>query len=386
MNKAYRFRLFPNNEQTVLIRKTFGCVRFVYNRMLENRITIYELYKDDKEALKKQKYAMPADYKAENPWLKEVDSLALANAQLNLNVAYKNFFRDKSVGFPKFKSKHHDKKSYTTNNQKGTIRIINDRTIRLPKLKDVKIKLHRKIPENTIIKSATISETATGEYYISILVEYEEKIQLITPKAEKVLGLDYSSKSLYIDSEGNSPDYPKFYRQAEKKLKKAQRKLSGRKKGGENRKKQRMKVARLHEKVANQRKDFLHKLSRQIANANDAVAIEDLNMRGMAQGLHLAKSTNDNGFGMLKTFLAYKLSEQGKFLIVIDKWYPSSKTCHVCGEKNKALTLSDRVWGCKKCGTMLERDINAAINIKREGCRILGIEEMKHIEPLDKWG
>ena len=211
MNKAYRFRLFPNNEQTVLIRKTFGCVRFVYNRMLENRITIYELYKDDKEALKKQKYAMPADYKAENPWLKEVDSLALANAQLNLNVAYKNFFRDKSVGFPKFKSKHHDKKSYTTNNQKGTIRIINDRTIRLPKLKDVKIKLHRKIPENTIIKSATISETATGEYYISILVEYEEKIQLITPKAEKVLGLDYSSKSLYIDSEGNSPDYPKFY-------------------------------------------------------------------------------------------------------------------------------------------------------------------------------
>jgi len=154
---------------------------------------------------------MPADYKAENPWLKEVDSLALANAQLNLNVAYKNFFRDKSVGFPKFKSKHHDKKSYTTNNQKGTIRIINDRTIRLPKLKDVKIKLHRKIPENTIIKSATISETATGEYYISILVEYEEKIQLITPKAEKVLGLDYSSKSLYIDSEGNSPDYPKFY-------------------------------------------------------------------------------------------------------------------------------------------------------------------------------
>ena len=211
MNKAYRFRLFPNNEQTVLIRKTFGCVRFVYNRMLENRITIYELYKDDKESLKKQKYAMPADYKAENPWLKEVDSLALANAQLNLNVAYKNFFRDKSVGFPKFKSKHHDKKSYTTNNQKGTIRIINDRTIRLPKLKDVKIKLHRKIPENTIIKSATISETATGEYYISILVEYEEKIQLITPKAEKVLGLDYSSKSLYIDSEGNSPDYPKFY-------------------------------------------------------------------------------------------------------------------------------------------------------------------------------
>src|SRR5690554_6907111 len=164
--------------------------------MLANRKAIYEKYKDDKEALKQQKYTLPADYKSEYPWLKEVDSLALANAQLNLQAAYKNFFRDKSVGFPKFKSKHHDRKSYTTNNQKGTIRFIDDKTIRLPKLKDVHIKMHRPLPQNAIIKSATISQTPTGKYYIAILVEYETEIIQVEPVKEKVIGLDYSSRTL----------------------------------------------------------------------------------------------------------------------------------------------------------------------------------------------
>ena len=373
MNKAYKYRLYPNKEQAILINKTFGCVRFVYNRMHADRKAIYEKYKDDREALKRQKYPMPADYKKEFPWLKEVDSLALANAQLNLNRAYNNFFRDKSVGFPKFKSKHHDKKSYTTNNQKGTIRFIDSKAIRLPKLKDVRIKMHRPLPQNVIIKSATISQTPTGKYYIAIVVQYEVQIKPITPTVETTIGLDYSSKALFVDSKTNSPDYPKYYRQAEARLKREQRKLSKRKKGGQNRAKQRRKVAKLHEKVANQRKDFLHQLSRQIANAYDGVAIENLNMRGMAQGLNLAKSTNDNGFGMLKTFLAYKLAEQGKQLVIIDKWYPSSKLCHICKHENKELTLADRNWTCPHCGTKLDRDVNAAINIKNEGCRILGI-------------
>ncbi len=373
MNKAYVYRLYPNKEQSTLINKTFGCVRFVYNQMLSNRKTVYEQYKDDKEALRLQKYNLPSYYKKEFEWLKEVDSLALANAQLNLQTAYNNFFRDKSVGFPKFKSKHHDRKSYTTNNQKGSIRLINNKTIRLPKLKDVRIKLHRQLPQDSIIKSATISQSPTGKYYISILVEFEKSIKPITPAIETVLGLDYSSKALYVDSESVSAEYPRFYRKAESKLKKAQRKLSKRKKGSKNRDKQRLKVARLHEKTANQRKDFLHKLSRQITNAYTAIVIEDLNMKGMAQGLHLAKSTNDNGFGMLKTFLAYKLAEQGKQLVIVDKWYPSSKLCHVCNHKNTELTLADRIWTCENCGTELDRDINAAINIKNEGCRMLGI-------------
>lgn len=373
MNKAYKYRLYPNNEQKILINKTFGCVRFVYNKMLANRKAIYEQYKDDKEAMKQQKYLLPADFKKEFEWLKEVDSLALANAQQNLNAAYRNYFRDKSIGFPKFKSKHHDRKSYTTNNQGGTIRLNNNKTIRLPKLKDVPIKLHRQIPKRSRIKSATISKTATGKYYISILVEFELVVEPKVPTPETVIGLDYSSKTLYVDSQAYSADYPKFYRQMEAKLKKEQRKLSKRQKGGKNRNKQRQKVAKLHDKVANQRKDYLHKMSRKIANTYDAVVIEDLNMRGMAQGLRLAKSTNDNGFGMLKTFLEYKLIEQGKRLVVIDKWFPSSKLCRFCGTVNKELTLADRIWTCQKCGRVLDRDVNAAINIKNEGCRILGI-------------
>ena len=193
------------------------------------------------------------------------------------------------------------------------------------------------------------------------------------PVVERVIGLDYSSKGLYVDSEDNKPDYPQFYRKSEAKLKKAQRKLSNRKKGGKNREKQRKQVAKLHEKVANQRKDYLHKVSRQITNAYDAVAIEDLNMRSMAQCLNLGKSTNDNGFGMLKTFLGYKLVNQGKQLIVIDKWFPSSKVCYPCKGKNPDLTLADRIWICPHCGAVLDRDKNAATNIRYEGCRILGL-------------
>ena len=373
MNKAYKYRLYPFPEQEILINKTFGCVRFVYNKMLANRKETYEQFKDDPEALKRQKYLLPADFKKELDWLKEVDSLALANAQLHLQTAYVNFFRDNSIGFPKFKSKHRDKKTYTTNNQGGTIRIIDSKTIRLPKLKDVPIKLHRPLPPMSTIKSATISKTPTNKYYISVLVEVETVIEAAVPTPETVIGLDYSSPSLFVDNQANNADYPKFYRQAETKLKKAQRKLSRRKKGSKNREKQRYKVAKLHEQVANQRKDFLHKLSRQIADDYTAVAIENLNMRGLAQCLNLAKSTHDNGFGILKTFLAYKLAEQGKQLVVIDKWFPSSKRCHYCQNENKELTLADRTWTCGHCGKELDRDVNAAINIKNEGCRILGI-------------
>lgn len=220
MNKAYQYRLYPSREQAILINKTFGCVRFIYNQMLANRKAVYEMYKDDKEALRQQKYALPADYKKQYEWLKEVDSLALANAQLNLNTAYKNFFRTPSAGFPKFKSKHHDRKSYTTNNQKGSIRIIDDKTIRLPILKNVDIRLHRPIPESMAIKSATIHQTAAGNYYISILVEYAKEVIPISPEEENVLGMDYVSGTLYMDSEGNSADYPQYYRKSEERLKK----------------------------------------------------------------------------------------------------------------------------------------------------------------------
>jgi putative transposase len=306
-------------------------------------------------------------------YLKEVDSLALSNAQLNVKNAFKNFHQNPSSGFPKFKSKHRDKRRYTTNNQGGTIRLIDDNRIRLPKLKDMKIKLHRPFPDNGILKSATISQTPKGDYYISILFEYESDIQTVIPSPDKVIGLDYSSRSLYIDSEGNNPDYPRLYRKAQQKLAREQKKLSRRMKGGSNRNKQRIKVAKLHEKTANQRKDFLHKASRQITNVYDAVVIEDLNMRSLAQCLHLGKSTLDNGYGMLKTFLKYKLEGQGKQLIVVDRFFPSSKLCNSCHYRNRELTLADRIWECPVCGEVLDRDINAAMNLRDEGLRILGI-------------
>jgi len=372
LNKAYKFRLYPNKEQQILFSKTFGCVRFIYNKMLEERKEIYEKYKDNKEELKKQKLPTPAKYKTEFEWLKEVDSLALANAQMNLQTAYNNFFRDKSVGFPKFKSKHRDKKSYTTNNVNNSIRI-NNKKIKLPKLGYVKIVQHRQIPKNQIIKSCTISQTPSGKYYISILVEFEQQIKSIKPQKENVLGLDMDMKNLYTDSQGIRADYPQFYRKTLEKIAREQRKLSKCEKGSKNYIEQRIRVAKLHEKITNQRRNYLHQKSRKLVNKYDVVVIEDLNMQDMSQTLHLGKSVHDNSWGMFTTFLKYKLEDKGGQLIRIDKWFPSSKTCNKCGHIYSELQLSEREWVCSCCGAIIDRDYNAAKNIRDEGIRILGL-------------
>lgn len=212
--------------------------------------------------------------------------------------------------------------------------------------------------------------TPSGKYYVSVLFEYENQVQKIEPKT--FLGLDFSMHELYIDSNGNEANYPKFYRKAQDKLVKEQRKLSRMKKDSRNYEKQRIKLALVHEKVANQRKDFLHKQSRQIANAYDCVCIEDLNMKAMSQSLNFGKSVHDNGWGMFTTFLQYKLEEQGKQLIKVDKFFPSSQICNVCGYKNsQTRDLSVREWDCPNCGTHHDRDVNAAINIREEGKRLV---------------
>ena len=365
-NKAYKFRLYPTEEQANLIRKTFGCVRFVYNKMLAERKEAYEKYKDDKEQLKKQKLPTPAKYKAEFEWLKEVDSLALANAQLNLQTAYKNFFSGQN-DFPTFKSKK-DRKSYTTNVVNGNIMLLNGH-IKLPKLKMVRIKQHREIPQDYIIKSCTISMTPTGKYYVSILTEYEKEI--VQKEVETVVGLDFAMDGLYVSSEDEKANYPKFYRKMLDQLAKAQRVLSRRNKGSERWNKQRIRVAKLHEKVANQRKNFLHHKSKELATNFDVVAIEDLNMKGISQALNFGKSVADNGWGMFTSFLAYKLKEQGKQLVKIDKWFPSTKTCSSCGIV-KDMTLSERIYSCI-CGVNLDRDYNSAINIKNEAIRLISV-------------
>lgn len=361
-NKAYKFRIYPNAEQKVLFAKTFGCVRFIYNRMLSDKI---EYYKETKEKLNNT----PAQYKKEFEWLKEVDSLALANAQMNLQTAYNNFFKSPKIGFPKFKSKKSNRHSYTTNRVNGNICIKNS-CIKLPKIGLVKLKQHRQIPADYILKSVTVSQTSSGKYYASVLFEYDSRVQGKEP--QNFLGLDFSMHELYRDSNGNEPAYPKYYRQAEKQLVREQRKLSLMQKGSNNRNKQRIKVAKLHEKVANQRKDFLHKQSRQITNAYDCVCIEDLDMKAMSQSLNFGKSVSDNGWGIFTTFLKYKLEEQGKKLVKVGKFFASSQTCSVCGYKNaETKNLTVRAWDCPQCGTHHDRDINAAINIRNEGMRLV---------------
>ncbi|MDN3095790.1 IS200/IS605 family element RNA-guided endonuclease TnpB [Enterococcus faecalis] len=372
--KAYKFRLYPTEEQERFFAKSFGCVRKVYNLMLNDRIKAYKETKND--ASKKMNFPTPAKYKKDFPFLKEIDSLALANAQLNLDKAYKNFFRDKSIGFPRFKSKKNPVQSYTTNNQNGTVALIDNKFIKVPKLKSlVRIKLHRQ-PKG-IIKSATISRHSSGKYYVSLLCK-EEVSEL--PKTNSAIGIDLGIADFAILSDGQKIDNNKFTSTMEKKLKREQRKLSRRgllakKKGinlfeAKNYQKQKRKVARLHEKVMNQRTDFLNKLSTEIIKNHDIICIENLSTKGMLRNQKLAKSISDVSWSSFVTKLQYKADWYGREIIKIDKWFPSSQICSECGHKDGKKSLDIREWTCPICHTHHDRDINASINILAEGLRI----------------
>ena len=372
--KAYKFRIYPTEEQEIFFAKTFGCVRKVYNLMLNDRKKAYEEVKNDPS--KKMTFPTPAKYKKEFPFLKEVDSLALANAQLHLDKAYKNFFRDKSVGFPRFKSKKNPVQSYTTNNQNGTVALINSKFIKIPKLKSlVRIKLHRQ-PKGKI-KSATISRHSSGKYYISLLCK-EEISEL--PKTNSAIGIDLGITDFAILSDGQKIDNHKFTSKMEKKLKREQRKLSRRallakKKGiplseAKNYQKQKRKVARLHEKVMNQRTDFLNKLSTEIIKNHDIICIEDLNVKGMLRNHKLARSISDVSWSSFVAKLQYKADWYGREIIKVNQWFPSSQICSECGHKDGKKSLDIREWTCPICHTHHDRDINASINILIEGLRI----------------
>ena len=360
VNIAYKFRIYPNKVQEEMFSKTFGCTRFIYNKMLEDKCKYYELYN-------KTYHNTPAMYKGEFEFLKEVDSLALSNVQLELNKAFQNFFQ-KRCNYPKYKSKKHSRLSYTTNNQNGTIKLVNG-YIKLPKIGLVKVNVHRSIPNNFILKSATISKTKSSKYYVSILFEYEKQIPNIIPSS--FIGLDYSMNELYVDSLGRTAEYPKFYRKSLEKLKKEQRKLSKMKIGSNNYKKQTHKISVIYEHITNQRNDFLHKVSKRLVDSYDAIAIEDLNMKSLSQCLKFGKSVLDNAWGRFTNMLEYKLRLLGKKLIKIDKFYASTQICNICGYKNEETKdLSVRTWKCPKCNTIHDRDYNSAINIKNEGMRL----------------
>ena len=360
--KTYKFRLYPNLEQRIFFEKTFGCSRFIWNQMLADRIVYY---KETGESLRNT----PAQYKDEFPWLKEVDSLALANVCLNLNAAYKSFFQSK-FGFPKFKSKK-TAQSYKTNNQKGTIALL-DGKVKLPKVGWVKIKLHRQ-PKG-VIKSATISKTATGKYFISILCE-EEITPL--PKTNSNLGIDLGLENFAILSTGDKIENPRFLVSLSKKLAKEQKILSRRgllakKKGvklsdSSNYQKQKLKVARLHEKIVHQRKDFLHKLSTNLIKNHDVICIEDLASRNLMKNHCLARAIGDASWTEFVRQLHYKADWYGKKIVTISRWFPSSQLCSSCGVSSGKKPLSVREWTCENCGTHHDRDINASLNILKEG-------------------
>ena len=352
MLKAYKYRIYPDAEQMQFFAKCFGCVRFVYNRMLSDRIEHYNL-------TGKSLNNTPAQYKSEFTWLKEVDSLALANAQMNLNTAYRNFFRDKSTGFPKFKSKKTNNFSYTTNNQKGTVYIENG-CIKLPKLKSpVKIRQHRSF--EGVIKSCTISKAPSGKYHISILVETE--IQKL-PASDMRVGIDVGIKDFAVLSNGESYKNPKHLRKSEKRLAKLQRDLSRKQIGSSNRNKARIKVAKLHEKIANQRMDFLHKKSTEIIRENQAIVIEDLKVKNLMKNHNLAKSIAEVSWSRFREMLDYKSRWYGRELIIAPPDYPSSQLCSDCGNRSsQTKDLACRVYICPECGLEIDRDYNASLNL-----------------------
>ena len=365
-HKSYKFRLYPNEEQKQLFAKTFGCSRVIWNMMLADKIKHYE---ETKETL----YNTPAQYKKEFPWLKEVDSLALANVQISLQTAYKNFFQS-GFGFPKFKKKSHAQ-SYKTNNQKGSIVLENGR-IKLPKVGWVRVKAHRQI--KGIIKSATISTTPTGKYFVSILCETEI---VPLPKTNSSVGIDLGISDFAILSTGEKITNPRFLASLSKKLAKEQKRLSRRalaaKKtnrklsDSKNYQKQRMKVAKIHEKIANMRRDFLHKLSTNLVKNHDIICIEDLSSKNLMKNHQLAKSIGDVSWSGFVRMLEYKSSWYEKQVSKISRWYPSSQICSDCGFRSGKKPLSVREWTCTNCGSHHDRDINASINTLNEGLRLL---------------
>ena len=367
-NRAIVYCLKPNSEQESLFQQTFGHCRFVYNKMLEIQQSRYTNGEKHLSKIDANNYCNHY-LKTEFPFLRDVDKFAITNAIYHLSDAYDRFFK-KLGKFPKYKSKHISRKSYTTNITGNNI-VIGDNYVKLPKAGCVKAVIHRIPDSNWKIKSATVSQNRDGTYQVSVLFEFDNSVITYTDK-NIVLGLDYKSDGLYVDSNNNCCDMPHFYRKSHRKLRRLQRKLKHKTVHSNNYNKQQKQIAKLYRHIANQRKDFLHKKSTEIANQADVICVETLNMKAMSnKGFGNGLATLDNGYGMFLSMLEYKLSDRGKLIIKIDKWYPSSQTCHMCGKSHPEMKdLSIRVLKCN-CGCNCDRDYNAAINIKNEGLRLL---------------
>lgn len=360
MIKAYKVRAFPTIEQQELIHKTFGCCRWYWNQSLSDNIKYYE-------ENGRSKINTPAFYKEEYEWLKDVDAQALCFTQMDLQSAFSKFFREKNIGFPKYKTKKNQKNSYKTMQSQGYE--VTENTIKVRKLGKIKIVNHRH--KTGIAKSCTISMTPSGEYYISILWKDEESNDFL-PKTNNEIGIDLGLTDLAICSDGQKFPVLQSLRNNLSKLKKEQRKLSKMSQGSNNYNKQKLKIAKLHQHIANQRKDYLHKISYKLTNENQVICLEDLNVKNMMKNHHLALSISDVGWSMFTNMLEYKAENKGRTVIKIDRWYPSSQICSYCGRNTGKKPLSIRNWTCSNCGKIHDRDINAAKNILQEGKRIIG--------------
>ena len=375
MYKAYKYRIYPNKEQQTKMNQFFGCCRFVYNKCIEWYSNAYKSWKENGTDIGKT--PLLTEFKKDYEFLKECDNAALAYSRSNFERAIKDFNKSKNgkrkgkrLGFPKFKSKHKSKFKYKTCDSHGGIKFVDDSHIKLPKMGLVKCIKHREY--EGIIKSATIERKPSGKYYISLMVEIPERNTLKQNKLGNyknlnIVGLDMSLSDFVISSnvEDNMINkYVRNYRKEEKKLHKLQRKLSKKNKTSNNYQKQKKKVAILHEKIANRRVDFVNKLTLYFIKKYDVIMLEDINLQNMSRTLRLGKSVHDLGFGMFRSILEQKCKEYDTNVIYIDKWYASSKICNTCKEKNSLLKLSDREWVCSECGTIHDRDYNAACNIK----------------------
>ncbi len=368
MNKGVIFRAYPTKEQAELISKTLGCSRLIYNKGLAYR---NESYKKGEKVGYNQTSAILTAMKTEEKYsfLNEVDSIALQQSLRDLDRAFINFF-EKRAKYPVFKSKHHYQLSYRTVNQKNkkhknySIRIEGNR-IRLPKLGFLKFKQTMEVGH---INNVTVRRTATGKYYVILNVDFEpEKLE----SSSNFTGIDVGIKTFYKDSNGNVVNNPKYLEKSQKKLKREQRKLSSKKKNSKNRQKQRLKVARVHEKIANQRNDFIHKCSTKLINENQVIVVEDLNIKGMLKNHKLAKSISSVSWSKFFDTLEYKAEWYGRKVIKVPTMYPSSQTCSKCGYKNPLVkNLSVRVWECPCCHARHDRDLNASVNILNKGLSV----------------
>lgn len=367
MLKAYKYRIYPNKQQEEQIQKTFGCCRFVYNQTLAYRNDKYEASKESMNKTSCNNYVNQVLKKAYE-WLKEVDKFALTNAVYNMDTAYQKFF--KGAGFPKFKSKKNNYKSYTTNFTNNNIEVsFDDNKIKLPKLKWVKAKEHREFEGK--IKSATISQVPSGKYFVSILVETEHTL---IESTGCMIGIDLGIKDLLITSDGEKFDNIRTIKKYEDKLAKEQRKLSHKVKGSKNYEKQRIKVAKIHEKIHNTRIDNLHKISHKLISENQVIVSEDLAVSNMVKNHNLAKAISDCGWYELTRQIGYKSNWNNRQYVKIGRFTKSSQPCNVCGYINtETKNLFVRQWSCPQCGTVHDRDINAAINILNEGLRLLSV-------------